>query len=199
MGQMDTATRCGAARRERRSGTCSHHGGVARWLSVSGTNAHPGAGRINVGVTVLLRARTKTSGCTLGPDPDRACSPGAYYSKLTKQVICSSTFRTSTIRNVPESEKFDVEREYGLAPGHYGRSLEIDHIVSLELGGSNDIANLFPEKADAHPGYKVKDRLENRAHDLVCAGRIALRSAQRQIAANWQAFYRKVYGAAPTG
>jgi hypothetical protein len=25
-------------------------------------------------------------------------------------------------------------------------TLEIDHIVSLELGGSNDIANRFPEK-----------------------------------------------------
>jgi hypothetical protein len=25
----------------------------------------------------------------------------------------------------------------------YGKTLEIDHIVSLELGGSNDIANLF--------------------------------------------------------
>ena len=31
-------------------------------------------------------------------------------------------------------------------PGHYGSSLEIDHIVSLELGGSNDIAILFPSR-----------------------------------------------------
>ena len=31
--------------------------------------------------------------------------------------------------------------------GLYGGTLEIDHIVSLEIGGSNDIANLFPEKA----------------------------------------------------
>jgi len=100
---------------------------------------------------------------------------------------------------VPESEKFAVEREYGLAPGHYGRTLEIDHIVSLELGGSNDMANLFPERLDAHPGYRVKDRLENRLHDLVCAGSISLRSAQRRIAANWQALYRQVYGVAPSG
>ena len=54
------------------------------------------------------------------PNPDRRCSPGAYYSKLTKAVICSSSFRTSSIRNVPESEKFAVEREYGMAAGHYG-------------------------------------------------------------------------------
>src|SRR5436309_4659903 len=184
---------------QHRSGTCSHHGGVARWLTASSSRTSSKPKSINVGVTVLLAHRTKTAGCTLGPNPDRRCSPGAYYSKLTKAVICSSSFRTSSIRNVPQSEKYDVEREYGMAAGHYGRSLEIDHIVSLELGGSNDIANLFPEKLNAHPGYKVKDKLENRAHDWVCAGKIGLRAAQRQIASNWQALYVKVFGVAPTG
>jgi hypothetical protein len=133
----------------------------------------------------------------LGPDPDRRCSPGAYYGKLAKRVICSPSFHTSTIRNVPESEKFAVEREYGMPPGHYGRRLEIDHIVSLELGGSNDIANLFPEKAGARPGYGVKDRLENKLHDLVCSNALTLRTAQRRIASNWQALYRQVFGIDP--
>ncbi len=35
------------------------------------------------------------------------------------------------------------------------------------MGGSNDIANLYPEKRDVAPGYKVKDKLENRLHDIV--------------------------------
>ncbi len=181
------------------SGTCSHHGGVAKWLDGSGAGGGSGTHKINVGQTVLLASRTSTSGCKLGPDPDLRCSPGAYYNKLTKRVICGAGFHTSSIRNVPESEKFAVEREYGMAPGHYGRSLEIDHIVSLELGGSNDVANLFPEKLGAAPGYKVKDRLENKVHDWVCAGRIDLRPAQRQIARNWQALYRRVFGVPPTG
>ena len=132
----------------------------------------------DVGKTVLLASRTQTSGCTLGANPDRRCSPGAYYSKLTKAVICSSTFRTSTIRNVPDSEKHQVEIEYGLAPKGYGSTLEIDHIVSLELGGSNDIANLYPEKATlpaGAPGFHVKDKLENKLHDLVCDGAMTLR------------------------
>jgi hypothetical protein len=100
---------------------------------------------------------------------------------------------------VPESEKFAVEREYGLAATHYGSTLEIDHIVSLGLGGSTDTANLYPKKANAHPGYHVKDKLENKLHDLVCDGTMALRTVQRQIAANWQALYRKAYGNVPTG
>ena len=62
-----------------------------------------------VGVTVLLAKRTKVGGCTLGSRPDRRCSPGAYYSRLTKAVICSPSFRTSSIRNVPESVKFAVD------------------------------------------------------------------------------------------
>jgi uncharacterized protein DUF3761 len=181
-----------------RSGTCSRHGGVAVWLSGTGAGA-PATSPTSValGVSVLLAKRTKPSGCTLGPSPDRRCSPGAYYSKLTKAVICSSGFHTSSIRNVSEAEKFAVEREYGLAAKHYGNALEIDHIVSLELGGSNDIANLFPERAGTGLGYRVKDRLENRLRVIVCAGEIDLRSAQRQLAANWRALYKQVYGAMP--
>ena len=188
------------------SGTCSHHGGVAAWLTGSSSSAGstgsspPPGTAVAVGTTVLLASRTKTSGCKLGANPDRRCSPGAYYSKLTKAVICSSSFRTSTIRNVPDSEKHQVEVDYGLVAKSYGSTLEIDHIVSLELGGSNDIANLYPEKATlpgSAPGFHVKDKLENKLHDLVCDGSMSLRSVQRSIAANWQALYKTVFGVAP--
>jgi len=183
-------------------GACSHHGGVAAWLDGSGSassrsSSSASASPIPLGETVLLGKRTRTSGCRLGANPDRRCSPGAYYSKLTGSVICSSTFHTSSIRNVPQAEKYAVETEYGMTPRSYGSALEIDHIVSLELGGSNEIANLFPERLNARPGYRVKDRLENKLHDLVCSGQMNLRSAQRQIATNWQSLYKNVYGAAP--
>jgi hypothetical protein len=186
------------------SGSCSHHGGVAMWLTpattspTTTTNA-PATGTVDIGKTVLLAPRNRTSGCTLGANPDRRCSPGAYYSKLTKAVICSSTFRTGDVRNVPYSEKHAVEVEYGLAPKGYGSTLEIDHIISLELGGSNDIANLYPEKATlpgGAPGFHVKDKLENKAHDMVCGGQITLRQAQQQIAGNWQALYKTAFGVA---
>lgn len=180
------------------SGSCSHHGGVAEFLDGgSSTTPSSGSTAVAVGATVLLEPRTRTSGCILGPNPDRRCSPGAYQTGLTKAVLCSPSFHTSTIRNVPTSEKHAVEIEYGMAPASYGSTLEIDHIVSLELGGSNDIANLFPEKANADPGYHAKDRLENRLHELVCAGSISLRAAQEGIAANWQRLYRLDFGVSP--
>jgi len=157
---------------------------------------------VEVGTTVLLKERTKMSNCTLSPNPDRQCSPGAYYSALTKTRICAPDFRTDPIRLVPKSKKQDVETEYGMDPNPptpYGKTLEIDHIVSLELGGSNDIANLFPEKRDVSPGYKVKDKLVNKLHDLVCDGKRQLRVTQRKIASDWQALYKSVFGVAPTG
>ena len=174
-----------------RSGTCSHHGGVALWL----TSAPP----VALGSTVLLAPRTKTSGCTLAAEPDRRCSPGAYYRGLTKTVLCSSSFHTSSIRNVPDSEKHAVEQEYGLAPTSYGSTLEIDHIVSLELGGSNDPANLFPERAGTRSGYHVKDKLENAVHTWVCQGKISLHNAQEKIATDWEALYKLVFGTALVG
>lgn len=174
-----------------RSGTCSHHGGVAVWLTSKSRTT------VAVGRTVLLGPRTRTFGCRLGPLPDRRCSPGAYYSRLTRAVVCGRGFHTSAVRNVPQSQKFAVEREYGLTPAYYGRSLEIDHIVPLELGGSNATANLFPERANARPGYHVKDRLEDRLHQLVCAGTMGLAAARSGIARDWPALYRSVFGVRP--
>jgi hypothetical protein len=162
----------------------------------------PPTSKIQLGRTVLLGRRTRTHGCVLGPKPDRRCSPGAYYSKLTKTVICSASFRTSTIRRVTDATGHKVEREYGLAPKAYGKTVEIDYIVPLELGGSDSVANLYPEKArfsDGSPGYHVKDKLENRLHGMVCAGQIPLSAARHQIAADWEKLYAKVYAHAPTG
>jgi Protein of unknown function (DUF3761) len=187
------------------SGTCSHHGGVAKWLDTGPTTGATTSARAGsatstaagLGSTVRLAARARTLGCRLGVEPDRRCSPGAYYSGLTGNVICSPSFRTSAIRNVPQSEKFQVEREYGTPARYYGRSIEIDHIVPLELGGSNDITNLYPEPGSGDASYHVKDKLENNLHDLVCSGAMALRTAQRQIAANWEALYTRVFRMAP--
>jgi hypothetical protein len=164
--------------------------------SSSTTNSTP-TPKTAIGRSVRLAKRTKTRGCTRGVLPDRQCSPGAYYSGLTKAVLCSSTFRTSTIRNVPQSEKYAVEREYGMPARLYGRTLEIDHIVSLELGGSNDIANLFPEPGAGTANYHVKDKLENKLHGLICAGTMTLHAAQSGIAGNWKALYKTVYAVTP--
>jgi hypothetical protein len=148
--------------------------------------------------TLLLARRTRTAGCVVrGPLPDRRCSPGAVYADATLAMICTPGY-SKRVRDVSESTKSGIYAEYGIPRTHYGRPYEVDHIVSLELGGANDAANLYPEAASGpSPGFHVKDRLENRLHALVCSRRMALRQAQRGIAVNWVALYRRVFGVAP--
>ena len=90
--------------------------------------------------------RTKTSGCVAsGGLQDTACTPGDIISTATRDQICQSGYSTS-VRDVPESEKQAVYAEYGITH-HSTGEYEVDHLVSLELGGSNDISNLWPEAA----------------------------------------------------
>ena len=88
------------------------------------------------------------------------------------------------------STKVAVYGAYGMSRHFDGADGEVDHLISLELGGSNSVANLFPESASPRPGSHEKDRLENELHSEVCAGRLSLRRAQRLIAGNWVAAYR---------
>jgi hypothetical protein len=66
---------------------------------------------------------------------------------------------------------------------------EVDHLISLELGGSNDIKNLWPEPYLPRPGARQKDVLENWLHKQVCSGKMPLSDAQRMIATDWYAPY----------
>lgn len=138
-----------------------------------------------------LGVQTKTSGCKAhGGLPDSACTPGAIFTSATPDVICVSGY-TRTVRNVPFSEKDQAYAEYGIAshvPGQY----EVDHMVPLELGGNNTIANLWPEAASPTPGFHEKDMVENYLHDQVCSGGMSLHDAQKEIATNWLAVYNRM-------
>ena len=138
-----------------------------------------------------LGKQTKTSGCMAhGGLPDSACTPGAIFPNATVQQICTPGY-SSSVRNVPTSEKDQAYAEYGIF-SHSAGQFEIDHLVSLELGGSNDIANLWPEAASPTPGFHQKDQVENYLHDQVCSGATSLKDAQTQIATNWLAVYNRM-------
>jgi hypothetical protein len=49
------------------------------------------------------------------------------------------------------------------------------------------------------PGYHAKDKLETTLHDLVCEGKLTLRTVRQRIASNWQKLYRDVFGVASSG
>jgi hypothetical protein len=154
----------------------------------------PGTLMPNIGIEgspvppgVSLGPQTKTSGCVINNNlPDAACTPGAAMNSSTSQ-ICTVGYSES-VRNVSEDQKNQIYAEYGIA-NHVAGQYEVDHLVPLELGGSNDNANLWPQPASPTPGFPQKDALENYLHDQVCAGKLSLADAQRQIASNWVAAY----------
>ncbi len=153
--------------------------------TTTATTTSPGTTSHQFGV------QTKTSGCQAHNGlPDSACTPGAIFPNATVSQICQPGY-ASSVRDVPTSVKNQVYTEYGIA-SHYAGQYEVDHLVSLELGGSNDIANLWPELASPTPGFHQKDQVENYTHDQVCAGKMDLKTAQIKIATNWLDLYQQM-------
>jgi hypothetical protein len=119
--------------------------------------------------------------------PNHALTPGVAFPVGVSQV-CVSGY-ASSVRDVPDSEKEEAYARYRIP--HVPYQHEVDHLVSLEIGGSNDIRNLWPEPYAGRWGARTKDVLENKLHDLVCAGQLGLKAAQQQEAGDWVAAYRK--------
>jgi hypothetical protein len=117
--------------------------------------------------------------------PQVALTPGAVLTTDLQQ-ICQPGY-PSTVRNVTAQEKAAVAAAY-----HYvgpSSGVEYDHLISLELGGSNDQTNLWPQPiAEA----RVKDGLEGYLHEKVCHGEMQLADAQTRIAANWIQLWNEV-------
>lgn len=71
---------------------------------------------------------------------------------------------------------------------------EIDYLIAPGLGGAEDIQNLWPEPYTSQTwNARVKDALEERLHELVCTGKLDLPTAQRDIATDWIAAYKKYF------
>lgn len=114
----------------------------------------------------------------------------------TKDVdnICST--KTSSIRDVSQKKKKQVYKNGGIPYGdkafcRYG--YEVDHIISLCAGGSNDISNLqlqsYCKKDEMTGNYPAtilfdahgKDKLERRVCTNICNGKISVEDGQKLL------------------
>ena len=119
--------------------------------------------------------------------PNSELTPGTFFADATLDKICEKGY-TATVRYVTDKQKDEVFKEYGLErSGEY----EVDHLISLQLGGSNSTQNLWPQSYHGMWGARIKDGLENRLHTLVCDGKVTLREAQLDISTNWIQAYCK--------
>ena len=126
--------------------------------------------------------------------PNPRLTPGEVFPNAGVGQICTSGY-SSSVRHVEHQQYIDVYAAYGVPYPEPSGTYELDHLIPLELGGDNSDANLWPEPASPVPGFHQKDDLENRMHDLVCAGQLDLHEAQREIASNWFAAYVRYVGA----
>jgi len=132
--------------------------------------------------------QTKTSGCTANQIlQDSACTPGAVLSTDTS-VVCKVGY-TKTVRDVSLATKKQVFAEYGI-PYSQHSNYEVDHLISLEIGGSNNISNLWPENSKITDGSLTKDKLENYLHKQVCSSKMTIQEAQMEISTNWLQYYQ---------
>ncbi|MGA2312090.1 MAG: HNH endonuclease [Xanthobacteraceae bacterium] len=89
----------------------------------------------------------------------------------------------------------EILRRYGLPPGTHP-DYEIDHLIPLCLGGSDDPSNLWPQprrSIEQTWNAEAKDRLERLLCDMVCDGQIDIATAQQAFAIDWIAAYQKYY------
>jgi len=129
--------------------------------------------------------------------PNPALTPGVVDPAKTLDVICVPGYTSQPgVRNVTQATKNAVFKEYNV--DSKADQFEIDHLISLELGGSNDIHNLWPEAYNTKPlNAHVKDVLENKLHALVCSHKADLAAVQHDIALDWRAAYVKYVGPLP--
>lgn len=141
--------------------------------------------------SAVLGERTKNADCvSQNYLPDPQCTPGAVFPNVTKQQVCTKGYSAS-VRDVPLDEKKLVYAEYDITY-HAAGEYEVDHFISLELGGSNDIANLWPEPASPTPGFHEKDVVENYLHEQLCYHNLSLEEAQNEIR-NWKDVYNRIH------
>jgi hypothetical protein len=123
--------------------------------------------------------------------PEPSLTPGAVAT-MNRDQICRAPRPNNAA--VPAQLQRQVFEEYGI-PTAEPRAYEVDYLITPALGGADDIRNLWPQSSTSIVwNARVKDALEERLHDLVCEGDLDLATAQREIASDWIAAYKKYFG-----
>ncbi|MBS1722735.1 MAG: hypothetical protein JSS66_06970 [Armatimonadetes bacterium] len=123
--------------------------------------------------------------------PDPVKTPGDRLPVSVEQIARPGYARS--VRNVSGSLKRKVYVSYGIL-SHKPNEYAIDHLISLQLGGSNDIKNLWPLAMHGPWNARIKKVLEDKLHDMVVKRQISLSQAQNEISINWVQAYQNYVG-----
>jgi hypothetical protein len=141
--------------------------------------------------TSSLRSEQNAAELEANALPNRSLTPG--YTRPAKLSELCGMRQPNAPDDEDVSMKQKVFSEYGL-PVSTSKSYELDYLITPELGGADDVRNLWPEPyASTDWNAHVKDELENRLHTMVCDGQIDLATAQKDIATDWIAAYKRYF------
>lgn len=142
--------------------------------------------------SAVVRGPSTGSGAAIeaGALPIPAITPGAT-AHVTADDLCAG--RGPVKEEIAPAVRQAVLRDYGM-DGLPDSDYELDYLITPELGGSSDRRNLWPERYGARVwNAHVKDQLESLLPSLVCRGAVDLSTAQRDIAVDWIAAYKKYF------
>jgi hypothetical protein len=149
-----------------------------------------------IGTTVLVRHslrawNSRSAGQSqLTSLPNRNITPGATR-RVTVSDMCSMAHE-EVVRDVSASLRHEVFQEYGIG-NERANDYEIDYLIAPGLGGAEDLQNLWPQPYAPLWNAHVKDALEELLHQRVCAGKLDISTAQRDISTDWIAAYKKYF------
>ena len=131
-----------------------------------------------VGAFEIRPDKNLTGGSVRTGDRDAACG----HAKEHRSLMYSA-------------RRDEILKRYGLPAGTHP-DYEIDHLIPLCLGGSDDPSNLWPQprrSIEETWNAEAKDRLERLMCNMVCAGQIDTATAQQAFATDWIAAYQTYY------
>jgi hypothetical protein len=164
----------------------------------------PGGIPFGVSIRTLPASRhvtgTYPKQCTLSSAngqalPDKNCTPGSADAEVIaarlgnpgnlKGTICTPGWTRAAA--APSQELLSVlnaaQAAYNVRVPTGGAVL-LDHLVPPDLGGSEDVSNLWPMPIE--PGIQnLKANTDATVNKAVCAGTVGLAAAQQAMATNW--------------
>ncbi len=125
----------------------------------------------------------------VGPRPNPKLTPGSVRAVSTREV-CERTDFDLDPKLAAENVR-SVYRAYGINV-HAAASYQVEYLINPQLGGDDEMANLWPESSESTLwNATAKDDLERHLQRMVCGGNIGFSEAQHDLASDWIAAYRK--------
>lgn len=122
--------------------------------------------------------------------PNPKLTPGDVLA-VTRDELCNGGY-TSPAAKIPIALKRHVFDRYKTRPQAGGYN--VDHLIPVNLGGTNSLKNLWPQPLSSEWNYHMKNKLEGKLYKMVCNGTISLDRAREEIASDWAGAYKKYIG-----